>query len=92
MEPSELSSVDLLLQFSEESGELIQAISKLIRKERGNNPTPATLDECRQKLVEELADVCVVLDAVAEHWEIAFQDLDNTIQTKTARWQERLNR
>ena len=91
MEPSQLPSVDLLLQFSEESGELIQAVSKLIRKERGNNPTPATLEECRQSLVEELADVIVAIDALRDHWCVTSDELDPIVKAKTARWQERLS-
>lgn len=91
MKPSQLPPVDLLLQFSEESGELIQAISKLIRKERGNNPTPVTLYECREILTEELADVLVSLDVLAEHWDIKVDDLAPFVNAKKARWQERLS-
>ena len=91
MEPSELSSVDLLLQFSEESGELIQAISKLIRKERGTNPTPVSANECRNHLIEEIADVAVVLDALVEHWGIDPESIETTMLLKGARWTERLS-
>lgn len=91
MSPSQLSSFDLLLQFSEESGELIQAVSKHIRKERGTNPTPATPEECRQHLIEEIADVSAVLDVMAEHWEIPPDELDLLVLMKKARWTERLS-
>lgn len=90
--PSELSSIDLLLQFSEESGEFIQAVAKLIRKERGTNPTPMTLEDCRQGLIEEAADVSVVLEALLEHWDVSSEDLERVKRTKDARWRERLSR
>ena len=92
MEPSELDSVDLLLQFNEESGELIQAVAKLVRKERGTNPTPVTSRECVQALVEELADVSLVLDVLAEHWGVDPDAVDLVKYLKRARWQERLSR
>lgn len=91
MEPSELTSVDLLLQFSEESGELVQAISKLIRKERGNNPTPLSREECLEKLVDEMADTMVVLSTLMDHWGVPLEDVNRIAQSKRARWSERLN-
>ena len=90
MEPSELDSVDLLLQFSEESGELIQAVAKLIRKERDINPTPISTHECVLALAEELADMSNLLDVIAEHWGIDPDIVDSIKQLKMARWQERL--
>lgn len=91
MDPSELDSFDLLMQFSEESGELIQAISKLIRKEVGTNPTPVSLEKCLQNLVEEIADVAVVSDTLLEHWGIAHEEFEHIKTLKKQRWRERLN-
>lgn len=91
MEPSELDLFDLLLQVSEESGELIQASSKLIRKERGNNPTPASRDECFQNVVEEMADISVVLDVLLDHWDVPREDFELIKKLKKARWRDRLN-
>ncbi len=91
MEPSELDSFDLLMQFSEESGELIQAISKLVRKEVGTNPTPVSLETCLQNLVEEIADVAVVSDTLLEHWKISLEDFEQIKSQKKRRWRERLN-
>lgn len=92
MEPSKHSSMDLLLQFVEESGELTHALSKLIRKERGNSPTPATRDECLQHLAEEIADVSVVLEVLLEHYaEIDPEEVERIRQAKKARWRQRLS-
>lgn len=91
MEPLQLTSIDLLLQFSEESGELIQAISKLIRKERGTNPTPLSRDECFQNVVEEMADTSVVLDVLLDHWDVSREDFELIKKLKKARWRNRLN-
>ena len=92
MEPSELDSVDLLLQLSEESGELIQAVSKMARKERGANPTPVSAEACRDAVVEEMADVRLVLEALAGHWAIDADAIDRVAREKRRRWRERLSR
>lgn len=55
----------LLRQLSEECGELVQASLKLIRV--WNKETPASEEECRQKLVEELADVELMICWVRDH-------------------------
>ena len=46
-----------LMQVAEEAAELIQAASKRIRIEVGDNPTAITKDEAINNLVEEIADV-----------------------------------
>ena len=91
MEPSELSSFDLLMQLSEESGELVQAIAKLIRKERGMNPTPLTIDTCVENLLEEIVDVSVVIDVALEHLGFSSDEYASYKQSKKARWRERLS-
>ena len=45
---------------AEESTELAQAALKTARVLRGENPTPVTLEEARDHLAEELADVLIV--------------------------------
>lgn len=91
MLPSQLSVIDLLLQFSEESGELLQALSKYVRKQRGLNPTPVTLEECQQSLVEEIADVSVTLNVLIDKLDIPPDELERIVQSKKARWKERLS-
>lgn len=91
MQPSELDSFDLLMQLDEESGELVQAISKLIRKEMGSNPTPVSFDQCLENLIEEIADVSLVSDTLLEHWKVPSDDFELIKERKKSRWCERLN-
>lgn len=53
-----------LEQLAEESAELAQAALKYARKLRGENPTPKTLEECNEALIEEYTDVCVCAQAL----------------------------
>jgi NTP pyrophosphatase (non-canonical NTP hydrolase) len=54
----------LLRQLSEECGELVQASLKLIRV--WNKETPVTEEKGREKLVEEMADVLLMLRYVRD--------------------------
>ena len=49
----------LLELLGEESSELTQAALKKARVLRGDNPTPVTLDEANNNLIEEFVDVAV---------------------------------
>ena len=52
-----LSDKARLLQLGEECAELSAAIFKLLRKTETDNPTPKSLDEVRENLIEEIEDV-----------------------------------
>lgn len=54
----------LLEQLAEECSELAQAALKLARKERGENPTPKTKEECVKALLEELGDVNLCMSVI----------------------------
>lgn len=54
----------MLRQLSEECGELVQASLKLIRV--WNKETPVTEEKAREKLVEEMADVLLMLRYVRD--------------------------
>lgn len=81
---STLSTKALLLQLSEECGELVAAISKYLRKKDTNNPTPKTMEEIVDNLFEEIADVKVALDV------LGVSDDDNLYNAKLDRWYKRL--
>lgn len=51
----------LLEHVAEECTELAQACLKLARVERGENPTPYTEGECQHAVIEEWADLQVML-------------------------------
>ena len=46
---------------AEECAELAHAALKLARVERGENPTPCSREQCREKIEEEWADVMLTL-------------------------------
>lgn len=52
-------------QLAEEGAELAQAALKVIRARHGE--TPVTPEEARAKLLEEIADVMVMMDLVLEN-------------------------
>ena len=54
----------LLEQTAEECCELAQACLKMARKLRDENPTPKSVEDIRDNLVEEMADVEVCLSQI----------------------------
>jgi len=59
-----LSKGELLAQLAEEAAELAQAALKLRRTLSNANPTPVTMEEAYDNLMEELADIGNCLDAL----------------------------
>ena len=89
----DISTPALLELMAEECTELAHASLKLARVLRGDNPTPRTVEECEQKLVEELADVRLVADRVTnESWfdETYISLFEWYIKEKTRRWKKRV--
>lgn len=89
----DISTPALLELMAEECTELAHASLKLARVLRGDNPTPRTIEECEQKLVEELADVRLVADRVTnEPWfnETYISLFEWYIKEKTRRWKKRM--
>ena len=77
----------LLEQLAEECSELAQASLKLARKERGENPTPKTEEECVENLLEELGDVNLRMSVVEANRGIHIRCLS---VDKKARWAQRI--
>ena len=77
----------LLEQLAEECSELAQAALKLARLERGENPTPKTLDECFGALIEEMADVKLCIWVVES---IRGFNLSCNCDRKRERWAKRI--
>ena len=81
----------LLEQLAEECCELAQASLKMARKLRDENPTPKSIEDIRDNLVEEIADVDVCLDRLEDETDIVDRLELATIEIdKKKRWQERL--
>lgn len=84
-----LTQTEILAQLAEEASELAQAALKLRRALDGTNPTPKSVEECENALIEEYADVvnCIIAldldDAV-------FDRMQKMQHEKEARWLSRL--
>lgn len=86
-----LPDVELLCQLAEEANELAQAALKLRRAIDGTNWTPKTLQECKDALAVEIADVENALAAL--DFGTTLLDYDKVWVTrggKMRRWAERL--
>ena len=83
-----LSNDELLAQLAEEAAELSQAALKLRRALTGINPTPVTVKEADANLIEEAADVGLVLYLLISESELATMEEIST--KKYNRWLKRL--
>lgn len=83
-----LSPPELLAQLAEEAAELSQAALKLRRAMTGYNPTPVTVAEADTNLIEEVADVNLVLSFLLSDNGIA--EMEEIKQRKHKRWLKRL--
>ena len=83
-----VSRCELLAQLAEEATELAHAALKLRRVLDGSNPTPKSSGEALNDLVEEVADVSLLIDLVGmDSFE---RDIQNIMRHKTMRWRNRL--
>lgn len=82
-EPATLELLD------EECTELAHACLKLARVMRGENPTPKTKDECRKRVVEEMADVELTMWELDPAW-LQEEDIEKISGQKYKRMIERL--
>ena len=73
---------------AEECTELAHASLKYARALRGENPTPKTTQQCQADISEEVADVMLVLEQITGV--IRLLDVDEVMDRKLARWEERL--
>lgn len=83
-----LSEPARLEQLAEEASELAHAALKLARILRGESPTPVVEAQARENLVEEIADVLVTVDAVADTRML--RDIGSYCTEKKERWEQRL--
>jgi len=78
-----------LLQLTEEAAELAAASAKATRIAIGESPSPMNLEECVDKVYEEIADVTACLTVM----QIDFDEKINPIACyKLKRWAMRLQR
>lgn len=88
---SRLTLDDLLIQAAEEASELAQALTKYYRVIHASNPTPVSLAEAREAIVEEIADVNVAAEALRLKLMISCDDIAEVEAKKIERWRRRAN-
>lgn len=78
---------EILAQLAEECAELAQAALKLRRAIEGINPTPVSIQQAGDRLVEEIADVIVCENQLlGVDWNV----VDEICKRKLGRWEGRL--
>ena len=88
-----LSEEDILCQIAEEAAELAQAALKLRRAITQTNPTPVTVEQAADNLVEEYGDTVVAMTAYyMKHGAIDRKVIDVIEQDtpKFNRWAQRI--
>lgn len=90
MEIKDIGRSAILENLAEECSELSWAALKEARRLRGENPTPATEEECRQAINVEAADVLNMVDLLVGLEVIDQTEVKRLRAEKMARWAARL--
>ena len=85
-----LPKEELLAQLAEEATELAHAALKLRRVLDGTNPTPVDHITAKSALIEEIADVTLLLQLLELGMDDYGPDIKATMNYKLRRWAERL--
>lgn len=86
-----ISEPALLELCAEECNELAHACLKMARKMRDENPTPAKDEYLRMKLIEEIADVRLTVDALVNLLQLPQEQIVETTIVKERRWIKRID-
>ncbi len=76
----------MLEQLAEECAELSHAALKYSRSLRGENPTPKSAGECLADLIEETADVKLLIQMLTDAGLISFTKVELIKNEKYERW------
>lgn len=87
---SKIPPSEMFCQLAEEAAELAQAALKLHRIYDCTNPTPVKMETAYENLLEEIADVSLVLDALGFDIKETKIAIGITKIEKLGRWVERL--
>lgn len=84
-----LPDTEILAQMAEKASKLALVALELRRALDGTNPTPKSVNECENALIEEYADVIVCISALncSPEW---YEDATAMIHAKSTRWLSRL--
>lgn len=86
-----LPTEELLAQLAEEASELAHAALKLRRVEDGTNPTPVPKEDAIKNILEEIADVSLVINLLGFNTDKNDVICREIMAKKTDRWAERLD-
>jgi NTP pyrophosphatase (non-canonical NTP hydrolase) len=86
-----LSTEELLAQLAEEASELAHAALKLRRVEDGINPTPVLKEDAIKNILEEIADVSLVINLLGFNTDRNEVICREIMVQKTDRWANRLD-
>lgn len=85
-----LDLTERLTQLAEEAAELAQAALKMRRALTNINPTPISIVDAIDNVMDELADVAVCVDALNLNGPIERRRLEGIAEIKMSRWATRL--
>lgn len=85
-----LDYAELLAQLAEEAAELAQAALKL-RRTLTVNPTPVSVGEAFDNVLDELADVAVCVDVLRFNGPTESRRIAGIAEVKMSRWATRLS-
>lgn len=83
-----LSPEELLAQLAEEGAELTHAALKLRRAKDGTNPTPVAQSSAMNALLEEIADVLLLVELL--NFDPYDDEIRDIMDFKLQRWEKRL--
>lgn len=86
----ELGVSELLAQLAEEAGELAHAALKLRRVYDGKNPTPVSVEDALDNLLEEIGDIDNCLEALELNNPKYALRIYQSKTSKIKRWAQRL--
>ena len=81
----------VLEQSAEECAELAHAVLKLARIVRNENPTPSRQGDVIRAVIEEYADLEVVMGELRRCGLINMADVYEVMERKQRRWKERMD-
>ena len=85
-----ITQSEVLAQLAEEASELAHAALKLRRAYDGKNPTPVTIKEAYDCLIEEFADIKACADVLGFNRRSKICKIEKTEGDKLTRWATRL--
>lgn len=85
-----LGTCELLCQLAEECSELAQAALKMRRAIDKTNPTPKSKEECEEALIEEIADVDIILKYLGYLDNDVYMKIYEIEKKKEQRWSNRI--